>query len=276
MVAEPAPAPEWATALAADAAGDRAELRRLLEIRITELAAFGGRRLARTYAETITTVRATEEERAPGATGVAEAVAVGLHKLMAYKDEYEVARLHLDAAERARIEAELGGRRGHHVPPAPAVPAGSRHEAKAALRRLVQARPADAARGQGAARHAPRPVRSHRGPPDRAGARGRVPRLRGDRRWPRSHPPPTRPAWSCARRPTSCAATRRSSCAGSSASAPGRRSSWPGSRRLSRRGPRGRTRPCRRARSSRRGSWRDTAGGSPRRSRTRPPEAPPC
>ena len=171
VVAEPAPAPEWAAALAADAAGDRAELRRLLEIRITELAAFGGRRLARTYAETIATVRATEEERAPGATGVAEAVAVGLHKLMAYKDEYEVARLHLDAAERARIEAELGGVAAttYHLHPPFLRALGMKRKLrfggwfKPGLRMLRA--------GRRAARHALRPVRSHRGPPDRAGAR---------------------------------------------------------------------------------------------------------
>src|SRR4029078_4478432 len=41
---------------------------------------------------------------------IAEAYARGLHKLMAYKDEYEVARLHLDAVERAKLEGTFGKR----------------------------------------------------------------------------------------------------------------------------------------------------------------------
>jgi indolepyruvate ferredoxin oxidoreductase len=53
---------------------------------------------------------AAEEARrgAPGETAVAEAFAHGLHKLMAYKDEYEVARLHLDSVEQAKREGQFG------------------------------------------------------------------------------------------------------------------------------------------------------------------------
>jgi indolepyruvate ferredoxin oxidoreductase len=65
------------------------ELRRVLEVRIPDLVGWGGRRAAERYAEALETVAARGDE------ALTIAVARGLHKLIAYKDEYEVARLHL-------------------------------------------------------------------------------------------------------------------------------------------------------------------------------------
>jgi indolepyruvate ferredoxin oxidoreductase len=58
-------------------------------------------------------------ERALGKTALAEAVARCLFKLMAYKDEYEVARLHSDPAFRARIAGMFEGEYQLHYHLAP-------------------------------------------------------------------------------------------------------------------------------------------------------------
>jgi indolepyruvate ferredoxin oxidoreductase len=92
-----------------ESTGATGELRRLLEVRVPELVAYQSARYARRYADDVMAVARTEAERgAPGETAVAEAYAKGLFKLMAYKDEYEVARLHLDPVERAKVAAEFG------------------------------------------------------------------------------------------------------------------------------------------------------------------------
>jgi indolepyruvate ferredoxin oxidoreductase len=92
-----------------EATGATGELRRLLEVRVPELVAYQSARYARRYADDVMAVARAEAERgAPGETAVAEAYAKGLFKLMAYKDEYEVARLHLDPVERAKVRAEFG------------------------------------------------------------------------------------------------------------------------------------------------------------------------
>jgi indolepyruvate ferredoxin oxidoreductase len=88
--------------------GDRGELRRLVELRIPELVAYQDAAYARRYAELVRRVHVAEQERTPGHAELAEAVARNLFKLMAYKDEYEVARLHLDAVEEAKLHAEFG------------------------------------------------------------------------------------------------------------------------------------------------------------------------
>ncbi|HMN21795.1 MAG TPA: indolepyruvate ferredoxin oxidoreductase family protein [Ottowia sp.] len=72
---------------------------------------------ARQYRDFVTRVQAAE---APlGRTELAEAVARYLFKLMAYKDEYEVARLHADPAFLARIESMFEGdyRIHYHLAP---------------------------------------------------------------------------------------------------------------------------------------------------------------
>ncbi len=84
------------------------ELRRLLELRVGELIAYGDVAYAERYLSDVLRVARVEHEQTGGGTAVAEAYARGLFKLMAYKDEYEVARLHLDSVERARRRAEFG------------------------------------------------------------------------------------------------------------------------------------------------------------------------
>jgi indolepyruvate ferredoxin oxidoreductase len=91
-----------------DSVGAAGELRRLLEVRVPELIAYQSAAYAKQYVDFVRKVADEEQRRAPGRTGVAEAVARHLHKLMAYKDEYEVARLHLDAAVRAELAARFG------------------------------------------------------------------------------------------------------------------------------------------------------------------------
>jgi indolepyruvate ferredoxin oxidoreductase len=91
-----------------DLAGVTGEARRLVEVRVPELIAYQDAGYARQYAEFVGHVAREEARRAPGRTGITEAVARHLFKLMAYKDEYEVARLHLDAVQEARLRARFG------------------------------------------------------------------------------------------------------------------------------------------------------------------------
>ena len=61
------------------------------------------------YRELVDRVIAAEEECQPGSTRLGEAVARYYAKLMAYKDEYEVARLYTNGAFRRQLEAEFEG-----------------------------------------------------------------------------------------------------------------------------------------------------------------------
>jgi indolepyruvate ferredoxin oxidoreductase len=78
-----------------DMAGAPDATRRLLEIRVPELIDYQDAAYARRYVDVVRRVVEAERRVAPGRTALGEAVARHLFKLMAYKDEYEVARLHL-------------------------------------------------------------------------------------------------------------------------------------------------------------------------------------
>jgi len=78
-----------------ESVGATGELKRLLEIRVPELCAYKSAGYARGYAQFVRRVREAETAQVPGESRLSEAVARYLFKLMAYKDEYEVARLSL-------------------------------------------------------------------------------------------------------------------------------------------------------------------------------------
>jgi indolepyruvate ferredoxin oxidoreductase len=61
------------------------------------------------YRAWVEKAKMAEAEQAPGKCGLAEAVARYLFKLMAYKDEYEVARLYCDPSFERQVRNELGG-----------------------------------------------------------------------------------------------------------------------------------------------------------------------
>jgi indolepyruvate ferredoxin oxidoreductase len=97
--APPESAPQLAEALAARcreiAAGDDAVAERLLML-TADLVGYQGRHLASGFLDTIASVAEREAAVVPGQADLTLAAADGLHKLLAYKDEYEVARLMLD------------------------------------------------------------------------------------------------------------------------------------------------------------------------------------
>ena len=103
-------APVTATARAlVDRAAADGELRRLLEVRVPELIDYQSERYAREYVDFVARVRAAERAAVPDDSRLSEAVARYLFKLMAYKDEYEVARLHLKADLGRRLADEFPG-----------------------------------------------------------------------------------------------------------------------------------------------------------------------
>ncbi|HMJ74452.1 MAG TPA: DUF6537 domain-containing protein, partial [Iamia sp.] len=81
----------------------------LIADRADRLAAYQDRAYAARYRAAVRRVVTAEQERTPGLDGLTDAVARNLFKLMAYKDEYEVARLYADPEFAARLEREFEG-----------------------------------------------------------------------------------------------------------------------------------------------------------------------
>ncbi|MGX1789414.1 indolepyruvate ferredoxin oxidoreductase family protein [Bosea sp. NPDC055332] len=73
--------------------------------RVDFLTGYQNAAYAARYRDLVETVRAREASVLPGQNALAEAVARYLFKLMAYKDEYEVARLYSDGAFRKQLAA---------------------------------------------------------------------------------------------------------------------------------------------------------------------------
>jgi indolepyruvate ferredoxin oxidoreductase len=81
----------------------------IIERRVKFLTDYQDAAYAARYRSMVGKVKAAEAARTPGKTGLAEAVARYLFKLMAYKDEYEVARLYTDGAFLAQVVDTFDG-----------------------------------------------------------------------------------------------------------------------------------------------------------------------
>lgn len=100
--------PEAAALINRIGAPDGSELQHLLQIRVPELIEYQNTAYAASYVDMVRSVYIREQTICPGITRLSEAVARYLFKLMAYKDEYEVARLHLKQELDREITAQFG------------------------------------------------------------------------------------------------------------------------------------------------------------------------
>jgi indolepyruvate ferredoxin oxidoreductase len=102
-------------ALAAPPAARQGDLRlsgtldEVIARRVEILTRYQDRDYADRYAARISTVRAAEEKVSAGSTALTDAAARYLFKLMAYKDEYEVARLYTDGTFGKALAAQFEG-----------------------------------------------------------------------------------------------------------------------------------------------------------------------
>jgi indolepyruvate ferredoxin oxidoreductase len=96
-------------ALRDDAAPEPQGLDALVESRAAFLKSYQNAAYAQRYRNTVRTIRIAEAKLARGFSGLAEATARNLFTLMAYKDEYEVARLYTDGAFIKKLQRQFDG-----------------------------------------------------------------------------------------------------------------------------------------------------------------------
>jgi indolepyruvate ferredoxin oxidoreductase len=81
----------------------------LIAHRVRHLTNYQNAAYAKEYSDFVDKVRAAEQQRVPGSTSLARAVAWSLAKLMSYKDEYEVARLYTSGDFERRLKQQFDG-----------------------------------------------------------------------------------------------------------------------------------------------------------------------
>ncbi|MDN8618969.1 DUF6537 domain-containing protein [Variovorax ginsengisoli] len=79
----------------------------LVAQRSSELTSYQDAAYARRYLDIVARARAAERRVKPDSEDFARAVAIGAYRLMAYKDEYEVARLYAEPAFMASLNAQF-------------------------------------------------------------------------------------------------------------------------------------------------------------------------
>ena len=148
----------------------------MLALRVGELIDYQDLRYAAAYVDFVLEVAARETAIAPGRADVTHAVIRNLYKLMAYKDEYEVARLHLKPAFHAGMRGLFAAPRRRLLASPPAAPPRARSQAEAPARTLVPARAPGPPGAPAAPGDAVRPLRVRGGAPGGAAPRALVPR----------------------------------------------------------------------------------------------------
>jgi indolepyruvate ferredoxin oxidoreductase len=92
----------------------------VVERRVAFLADYQDAAYAARYRAVVERAKVIETAKAPGKSGLGDAVARYLFKLMAYKDEYEVARLYADPSFERQVRNDIGGEHlRYHVHLAP-------------------------------------------------------------------------------------------------------------------------------------------------------------